>query len=615
MASPCFPQNRIVLVPGGRHIVEMPDVSNISCYQFAPLEDLKPLRSRLLLLGKELGLKGTVLLSMEGINFFIAGARENVDRFVEELRKVPGLENIRPKFSPSKSQPFTRMLVKIKKEIIAFGVEGIDPSRAPSPKLAPATLKQWLDEGREVTMLDTRNDYEIKLGTFEGAIDLGIDHFRQFPEAVKSLPDQLKDSPVVMFCTGGIRCEKAGPFMQRAGFNKIYQLDGGILKYFEECGGAHYRGECFVFDHRVGVDPGLQESSVSQCFVCQSLLTPEALADPRFVIGKSCPACFQDPSISRQQAISQREKILKTLTNPLPGSLAYEHVRPVIVPQDFHGSTLLDFLASVFPRLSRAEWKSLCDEGRLTTTERVPCTAEHQIFQGERYTQHTPAHLEPSVNADIRILHEDEALVVINKPAPLPMHPCGRFYKNTLQWILCEAYKPHSLRPAHRLDAQTTGVSVWTRSRHFARLVQKQFAENLVKKSYLARVHGEPSAEEFSCHSPIATEPGHSGFRQAEPAGQNARTDFRVLKQFGDGTSLLEAVPVTGRTNQIRIHLQTLGFPIYGDPVYAKETIPEEALLGSDSQVCLHSHRISLIHPIDNTGITFEAAAPNWAAV
>jgi len=149
--------------------------------------------------------------------------------------------------------------VKIKREIIAFGVDGIDPARRPSRSLAPQTLKAWLDAGKPVTLLDTRNNYEVELGTFRGAVRAGIDRFRDFPSAVPRLPPALKDHPVVLFCTGGIRCEKAGPFLEREGFRHVFQLEGGILSYFEHCGGAHFDGECFVFDERVGLDRSLRE--------------------------------------------------------------------------------------------------------------------------------------------------------------------------------------------------------------------------------------------------------------------------------------------------------------------------------------------------------------------
>ena len=270
----------------------MPAFINISTYRFTPLDDLPPLRERLLALCGARDLKGTILLSPEGINVFVAGTRGNVDALLAELRAVPGLADLAPKESESAKQPFNRMLVKIKKEIIAFGVEGIDPARKPTPKLAARTLKQWLDEGRPLTLLDTRNDYEVRMGTFRGAVPAGIDNFRDFPEAVQRLPEELKQQPVVMFCTGGIRCEKAGPFMERDGFQNVFQLDGGILKYFEECGGAHYEGECFVFDRRVGVDAELRETLSEMCFACQMPLTFEEQRHPHYVQGESCPHCF-----------------------------------------------------------------------------------------------------------------------------------------------------------------------------------------------------------------------------------------------------------------------------------------------------------------------------------
>src|SRR5262249_778191 len=161
------------------------------------------------------------------------------------------------------------------KEIIAFGVDGIDPIRRPAPKLSARELKRWLDEGRPFTLLDTRNDFEVTLGTFHNAVPIGIQHFREFPAAVAKLPRNSQQRPIVTFCTGGIRCEKAAPYLIQNGFEQVFQLDGGILKYFEECGNDHYQGECFVFDNRVGLTAELGESGHGLCFACQSLLTPE----------------------------------------------------------------------------------------------------------------------------------------------------------------------------------------------------------------------------------------------------------------------------------------------------------------------------------------------------
>ena len=266
---------------------------NIAAYKFAELTELPELRERLKTECRALELKGSILLSPEGINLFIAGERFSVEKLLVTLRSISGLEALEEKRSESEEQPFNRMLVKIKQEIIAFGVEGINPARHTSPRLPAKELKRWLDEGRAITLLDTRNTYEVKLGTFAGAVTLPIRHFRKFPDAVKQIPEAMKEAPVVSFCTGGIRCEKAAPFLEMAGFREVYQLEGGILKYFEECGGAHWNGECFVFDKRVGVDPALQETGSQLCFACQEPLTAEEVKDPRYVYEVSCPYCYQ----------------------------------------------------------------------------------------------------------------------------------------------------------------------------------------------------------------------------------------------------------------------------------------------------------------------------------
>jgi UPF0176 protein len=160
------------------------------------------------------------------------GSAESIDRLLDQLRTIPGLEDLEPKISISEEQPFNRMLVRIKKEIIAFGMEGIRPANYTSPKLSAKVLKQWLDEGRPVTLLDTRNDYEVRLGTFKGALIPHIATFREFPDAVRKLPAELKQQPVVMFCTGGIRCEKAGPFMEQEGFKPNFPARWRNLKIF-----------------------------------------------------------------------------------------------------------------------------------------------------------------------------------------------------------------------------------------------------------------------------------------------------------------------------------------------------------------------------------------------
>lgn len=236
----------------------MPAVVNIAAYKFVPLDHLHERRELLRKLCCDTGLKGTILLTPEGINLFVAGQRAGVDRLLDELRSCPDLSDLKVKESSSDEQPFGRMLVKVKQEIIAFGVDGIAPGERTSPKITACELHEWLDSGQPVHLLDVRNDYEIGFGTFQNAHSAGIDHFRHFPRAVSQLPEEWKDQPVVIFCTGGIRCEKAGPYLEQAGFRQVYQLDGGILRYFEECGDNHYDGNCFVFDQRIALDANLE---------------------------------------------------------------------------------------------------------------------------------------------------------------------------------------------------------------------------------------------------------------------------------------------------------------------------------------------------------------------
>jgi UPF0176 protein len=598
--------------------VWMNKILNIAAYKFVSLPELRSLRARLLALCKGWELKGTILLSAEGINLFVAGELEKIEWLLAELRNVPGLEDLSPKISETEHQPFTKMLVRIKKEIIAFGVEGIKPGKRTSPKLAAKELKRWLDEGRPVTLLDTRNDYEVKLGTFKNALPIGVDHFREFPDAVRKLPPAMKELPIVMFCTGGIRCEKAGPFMEREGFKNIFQLDGGILKYFEECGNAHYDGECFVFDQRVGLDPSLQETESTQCFRCQTPLTEADQKDKRYVPGQSCAYCFKTPAEQMALNIAQRHEAIRRATTPLPGSVPRENYKSINVPKDCDGATMIDALCRVVKQAPRAYWETECARGLVVGLDRKPVAVTQIVRAGERYRHLFPNVTEPGVNGRIEILHEDEALVVVNKPAPLPMHAGGRFYRNTLKHILSIAYHPQRPHPAHRLDANTTGIVLVTRTQYFAGRLQPQFARGTIKKLYLVRVQGRPLEDTFSCDASISAESGELGSRKVDEAsGQDARTEFRVVKKNVDGTTLLEARPFTGRTNQIRVHLWHLGFPVCGDPVYlsGKKIGDMQTLSVDDALLCLHAWKIEFVHPLTRQPVSFIAPPPAWADV
>jgi len=230
---------------------------NIAGYKFVPLQRLPEFRARLVEFCRELGVRGTILLSPEGINIVVAGCDLAVTRFKDFVHADSRLAGLRFKESVSSFQPFKRMLVKIKKEIITLRVSGVDPAARRAPSVTPAELRRWLDEGRDLVLLDTRNAFEVDTGTFHGAMHLNLKSFGEFPRAADRIEEAFKAKTVVAFCTGGIRCEKAVPLLIQKGFRDVFQLECGILQYFEECGNAHFKGRCFVFDQRTALDGNL----------------------------------------------------------------------------------------------------------------------------------------------------------------------------------------------------------------------------------------------------------------------------------------------------------------------------------------------------------------------
>ncbi len=593
-------------------------IANISCYRFAALDGLKDLRASLQEFCRERALKGTILLSTEGINLFVAGPRALVDELVVLLRGIEGLQALQPKYSYSESQPFRRMLVRIKREIIAFGVPGIDPARHTSPYLKPRELKQWLDEGRPVLLLDTRNDYEVKLGTFRGAQVLDISHFRDFPRAAQALPQDWRSLPVVSFCTGGIRCEKAAPYLESVGFEQVWQLEGGILKYFEEVGGEHYQGECFVFDQRVGLDPALRETDSGQCHACLTPLSADEMGDERHVPGVSCPHCYRSAEDLQQESLVRHQQALDAAACPLPGSRPQTQDRPLCIAARADGLPLGEALGLLFAHLPAQHWLDLVQRSSLIDAASGAAVRDlaRPVRAGERFLCRSEAAIEPAVNARIELLHQDDALLVLNKPAPLPMHPCGRFERNTLQHLLHQAYAPQRPRAVHRLDANTSGLVLVARTRHWATLLHAQVAGGALGKLYQARVHGHPAWNQLDCDAPVSREPGAVGSREIdEDQGDESLTRLVVLERYADGTALLSAEPITGRTHQIRLHLWHLGHPIVGDPTYLPGGAmgTRQTLSPEDPPMALQACRLSFVHPI--SGARMEFHAPPLAAL
>jgi RluA family pseudouridine synthase len=316
------------------------------------------------------------------------------------------------------------------------------------------------------------------------------------------------------------------------------------------------------------------------------------------------------------ERIEALEEDLKKVSSPLPGSIAQENRRPLNIPAALDRHTLLDALEKLFPQIERSEWEARCEAGRFVNYGGKVRCKDHVVRAGERILQIFPPDAEPDVATDIRILHLDEAVMLIRKPAPLPMHASGRFHRNTLQHLLNLACAPHVPRPVHRLDSNTTGIVLFARTRHFCRVLQRQFLDGTVVKRYLVGVAGHPPQDHFSCDAPISADPDQLGTHRVDKMeGLPSSTDFRVLERRADGTSLLEATLKTGRTNQIRIHLWHLGFPVLGDPAYLAngELGDTQTLDAAATAMQLHSWQLSFSHPRTGKKMEFETERPEWA--
>jgi len=268
-------------------------VVNIAGYKFEPLQNPVDLVRMYQQKCDELKLKGTMLISKNGINFSLSGTKEATDTIINFLEEDDRFLNIPLKVTYSETQPFRRMKVRLKKEIISLGRKDINPRELTGERISPQDLKSLLDNKEDVLVLDTRNEYETRVGKFENAIDLNLDTFRDFPKAIESLPEEYKDKQIVMYCTGGIRCEKASAVMMKAGFADVKQLEGGVLDYFKETGGAYWEGDCFVFDERVALDTELNETDYIYCYICREPLSAEEKASPDFKINEHCPYCIK----------------------------------------------------------------------------------------------------------------------------------------------------------------------------------------------------------------------------------------------------------------------------------------------------------------------------------
>ncbi|MFC1689875.1 rhodanese-related sulfurtransferase [Pseudomonadota bacterium] len=278
-------------------------------YKFVPMPDFQTVRESLQRRCEDLGLLGSILLAEEGINGTISGHEASVRRLFEELKEDSRFRDLHYKESWADEQPFHRMKVRLKKEIVSLGVEGVDPNRAVGKYVAPG---DWNDliSGKDVRVIDTRNHYEYNLGSFKGAEDPETTSFRDFPDWVASHLDPAQDEQVAMFCTGGIRCEKATSYLLGLGFKNVYHLDGGILNYLETVpkDESLWEGDCFVFDNRVTVDHDLREGDFEVCPACRMPLTEEDRESPLFELHVSCPKCHHRLNDKKREGLLERAR-------------------------------------------------------------------------------------------------------------------------------------------------------------------------------------------------------------------------------------------------------------------------------------------------------------------
>lgn len=278
-------------------------------YKFVKLDDYQAHQQPILEVCLANDVKGTLLLANEGINGTIAGPMEGIQRVLNYLRSIPAFEGLEHKESWATELPFPRMKVRLKKEIVTMGVPGIDPNQTVGTYVKPQDWNALISDP-EVVVVDTRNDYEVAIGSFERAIDPETKSFREFPEWVKNADALKNKKKVAMFCTGGIRCEKSTAYLKEQGFEEVYHLQGGILKYLEEVPEEEslWHGECFVFDDRVSVGHGLKEGPYDMCHACRRPISDEDKQSAHYIKGISCPHCFDETSEEQKSRFAERQK-------------------------------------------------------------------------------------------------------------------------------------------------------------------------------------------------------------------------------------------------------------------------------------------------------------------
>ena len=311
-------------------------------------------------------------------------------------------------------------------------------------------------------------------------------------------------------------------------------------------------------------------------------------------------------------SLQERTAAFRSVAEGQPGSMPYDNHRPIYVRKHSAGQSLAELLRRIEPYHEHPDrMQADLEKGWIKIDSKTP-RLDQTLVAGNAIHLVLPNTVEPRIGTELTVLHEDDDLVVVDKPSPLPVHPCGRYNRNTLVLLARLAWPDIELKPVHRLDANTTGVMAFAKNVGAARWLMAEFKAQKVQKEYIAKVHGSPSKASFIIDAEIEARPSQAGTRQVGDGGQPARTEVELWRTLPDDTSLLLVRPITGRTNQIRLHLLDSGLPIVGDAVYGSSSEISQGMTQANNRLGLHAHRLILRHPSTKEWSTFESTLPNW---
>jgi UPF0176 protein len=557
-------------------------------YRFARLGDPRGLAVRLRALAD--GLLGSIVLAEEGINGMMAGPQSRLLAFEQALLQVEGavFAGMSFKHSACTTPPFGHLRIKVKREIVALGLDAVDAVARPRRALDPWQWREFIARD-DVVVLDNRNHFEVKLGKFKGAMDPGVDFFRDFPRAVRAaMPGWLAQGKTVgMYCTGGIRCEKTSAWLLDQGI-EVVELEGGILNYFQTIPDAQrdWEGRCFVFDNRIALDTRLQESPVPIEEVYQG--QSDAAWRIRRAQRLAASASARQPAERPAATVGNRDPRIGQLDLPAG-------------PQGL----LLDYLAHRFASLTREEIAHRMREGEISWVlgepldPATPYEANRVLVYRRKLVPETPVPFQEA------IIYEDDHILVADKPPFLTVVPAGQHLHETLMMRLRKRTGISTLVPAHRIDRETRGLVLFTKHKAVRGAYQGLFEARRVHKVYEAIAPWNPAIQEpTTISNHLAESPRFMQMHAVEGRAANAQTTFEPIERHGDWVRYRVTLS-TGRKHQIRAHAAQLGIALRGDRIYP-ELLPED---GSDfsNPLDLLAQSLAFRDPLSGAEVRFES--------